>query len=182
MSKAMYEFNKALFNPLHKSYYNEIDMQIFKECRTISPAGEINKFYKVFNQRTNTYDKYGFMPDTTTEIDVRKAYTHSFNQIKEIPVFNQFDIWKHFNYKTQDYSKFHELTLFLVKPRQQALFFNKTHCLVYGVFLKHYADKCEILYYKEPSRVYNVNYKKIPMTYGTPTFQTTRAKTLKQKS
>ena len=73
MSKAMYEFNKALFNPLHKSYYNEIDMQIFKECRTISPAGEINKFYKVFNQRTNTYDKYGFMPDTTTEIDVRKA-------------------------------------------------------------------------------------------------------------
>ena len=40
MSKAMYEFNKALFNPIHKSYYNEIDMQIFKECRTISPAGE----------------------------------------------------------------------------------------------------------------------------------------------
>ena len=27
-------------------------------------------------------------------------------------------------------------------------------------FLKHYADKCEILYYKEPSRVYKVNYTK----------------------
>ena len=161
MSKAMYEFNKALFNPLHKSYYNEIDMQIFKECRTISPVGEINKFYKVFNQRTNKYDTYGFMPDTTTEIDVRKAYTHAFNQIKEIPVFNQFDIWKKFNYKTHDYSKFHELTLFLVKPKKKALFFNKTHCLVYGMFLKHYADKCDILYYKEPSRVYNVNYRKI---------------------
>ena len=161
MSKAMYEFNKALFNPIHKSYYNEIDMQIFKECRTISPAGEISKFYKVFNQRTNKYDKYGFMPDTTTEIDVGKAYTHSFNQIKEITVFNQFDIWKQFSYKTQDYSKFHELTLFLVKPKEKALFFNKTHCLVYVMFLKHYADKCEIVYYKEPSRVYNVSYKKI---------------------
>ena len=161
MSKAMYEFNKALFNPLHKSYYNEIDMQMFKECRTISPAGEIYKFYKVFNQRTNKYDKYGFMPDTTTEIDVRRAYTHAFNQIKEIPVFNQFDIWKHFNYKSQDYSNFHELTLFLVKPKEKALFFNQTPCLVYGMFLKHYADKCEKLYYKEPSRVYNVNYRKI---------------------
>ena len=29
------------------------------------------------------------------------------------------------------------------------------------MFLKHYADKCEIVYYKEPSRVYNVSYKKI---------------------
>ena len=59
MSKAMYEFNKALFNPLQKSYYNETDIQILKECRTIPPVGEINKFYKVFNQRTEKYDKYG---------------------------------------------------------------------------------------------------------------------------
>ena len=51
--------------------------------------------------------------------------------------------------------------MFLVKPKEQALFFNKTHCLVYGKFLKHYADKCEILYYKEPSRVYKVNYTKL---------------------
>ena len=42
MSKAMYEFNKALFNPLHKSYYNETDKQILKECRTIPPVGELN--------------------------------------------------------------------------------------------------------------------------------------------
>ena len=102
------------------------------------------------------------MSETTTEIDVRKAYTHhAFNQITEIPVFNQFDIWKRFSYKSHDYSKFHELTLFLVKPKEQASFFNKTHCLVYGKFLKHYADKCEILYYKEPSRVYKVNYTKL---------------------
>ena len=30
-SKAMYEFNKALFNPLHKSYYNETDIRILKD-------------------------------------------------------------------------------------------------------------------------------------------------------
>ena len=58
MSKATYEFNKALFNPLHKSYYNETDIQILTECRTIPPVGELNRFYKVFNQKprntTNT--------------------------------------------------------------------------------------------------------------------------------
>ena len=84
--------------------------------------GEINKFYKVFNQRTEKYDKYAFMTETTTEIDVRKAYTHAFNQITEIPVLYKFDIWKHFNYKAHDYSKFHELTLFLVKPKNKRYF------------------------------------------------------------
>ena len=44
MSKAIYEFNKAVFNPLHKSDYNETDIQILKECRTILPVGELNKF------------------------------------------------------------------------------------------------------------------------------------------
>ena len=32
---------------------------------------------------------------------------------------------------------------------------------MYGKFLKHYADKCEIPYYKEPSGVYKLNYTKI---------------------
>ena len=65
------------------------------------------------------------MAETTTEIDVRKAYTHAFNQITEIPVFNQFDIWKQFSYKARDYSKFHELILFVVKPKEQALFLTR---------------------------------------------------------
>ena len=71
MSKAVYDFNKALFNPLHKSYYNEVDMQIFKECKTINPAGEINKHYHKYSvqrgvsaeaSRANRveFDKYFF--------------------------------------------------------------------------------------------------------------------------
>ena len=85
MSKAMYEFSKAVFNPLHKSHYNERDKQILKECRTIPPVGVLNKFYNVFNQRTEKYDKYAFMIEATTEIDVRKACTHAFNQIPKSP-------------------------------------------------------------------------------------------------
>ena len=63
MSKVMYEFNKAFFNPLHKFNYNETDTQILKECRTIPPVGELNTFYKVFNHRTEKYDKYTFMSE-----------------------------------------------------------------------------------------------------------------------
>ena len=89
MSKAMYEFNKELFNPLHESYYNETGIQIFKECRIIPPVGELIECYQVFNQRTEKYDKYAIIvTETTTEIDVRKAYTHVFKQITETPVFN----------------------------------------------------------------------------------------------
>ena len=94
----------------------------------------------------------------TTEIDVRKAYTSAFNKIAEIPVFTQLDIWKPFN---GDVSKFHDLTLYLVKPTKRSLFFNKAYTLVYGMFLKHFVKQCKILYYKQPSRVYKVDYRKI---------------------
>ena len=57
MSKAMYVFNKSLFNPLHKSYYSEIDMELFKECRTINPVGEINRHYFQYHPHTNKDDK-----------------------------------------------------------------------------------------------------------------------------
>ena len=161
MSKAMYVFNKSLFNPLHKSYYNEIDMDLFKECRTINPVGEINRHYFQYNTRTNKDDKMFFMPEHTVEIDSRKAFTHAFNKIKEIPVFTQFDVWTHYDYMKHDHRKLHELTLYLVKANKPTMFFNKTYNLVYGSFLAEYANQCEVIYYKQPSRAYNVEYRKI---------------------
>ena len=160
MSKAMYDFNKALFNPLHKSYYNEVDVQIFKECKTITPAGEINKHYHKYSVQREEFDKYFFTTESCVEIDVRKAFTYAFNQMTEIPVFTQFDVWKPYK-KEYKIESFHPLTLYLVKSKGEAMFFNKAYCLVYGQFLKHLHKKCKILYYKEPSRVYNVDYKKI---------------------
>ena len=169
MSKAMFNFNTALFKPTHKSYYNEVDVEIFKECRTIPPTGEINKQYYLYNPKTDKDDKYCYTPEVTTEIDVRKAYTSAFNKIAEIPVFTQFDIWKPFNGDAsaeasrgiRDVTDFHDLTLYLVKPTKRSLFFNKAYSLVYGMFLKHFVKQCKILYYKQPSRVYKVDYRKI---------------------
>ena len=122
MSKAMYDFNKALFNPLHKSYYNEIDMQIFKECKTINPSGEINKYYYRYSVQRQEFDKYFFTTEACVEIDVRKAFTHAFNQMTEIPVFTQFDVWKPYK-KEHSIESFHPLTLYLVKCTGEAMFF-----------------------------------------------------------
>ena len=69
MSKAMYEFNKGLLNPLHKSYYNEVDMKVMKDSRAIPPIGRLCS------------------PSSDVklaEIDIRKAYTHA----KGLLVFN----------------------------------------------------------------------------------------------
>ena len=158
MSKAMFSVNTALFKPTDKSYYNEIDVDIFKECRTIPPVGERNKQHYICNPKTDKDDKYFYTPEVTTEIDVRKAYTSAFNKIAEIPAFTQFDIWKPFN---GDLSKFHDLTVCLVKPTKKSKFVNKAYTFVYGMFLKHFVKQCKILYYKQPSRVYKVDYRKI---------------------
>ena len=101
------------------------------------------------------------MSESCVEIDVRKAFTHAFNKITKIPIFTQFDVWKPFDYKKHDYQELHELTLYLVKPKNATMFFNKSYCLIYGTFLKHFADQCEIIYFKQPYRTCNVDYKKI---------------------
>ena len=145
MSRAMYDFNQELFNPLHKSYYNETDMEVFRQCHTVSPTGRLH------------YNR-----EHSIEIDRSKAYTWAYNQIVEVPVFNQFDVWKAYDYNKHDFNEFGDLTIYLVRAEGEALmFFYKPYLLIYGMFLKHLRGKCQILYYKRPSHIYKVNYKKI---------------------
>ena len=156
MSKAMYDFNQALFNPLHKSYYNESDIEIFKQCHTIAPCGRIPQIHYNSDLETDIKSYYLFR-EKCVEIDRRKAYTWAYNQIVEVPVFCEFDIWK--PYDKQD---FNDLTLYLVRTVEEAkMFFNKPYLLMYGMFLKHFRGKCEILYYKCPSHTHKVSYKSI---------------------
>ena len=41
MNKAMFKFNQALFNPLHKSFYTDTDIDVLNEYRTIVPSGKL---------------------------------------------------------------------------------------------------------------------------------------------
>jgi len=74
INKAMFNFNKYLFNPLHKSFYNDIDVAILNEARTIVPSG-LFCCAKAF-------------PTDIFEADVSKAFTLAFMNMKQIPVFN----------------------------------------------------------------------------------------------
>ena len=151
LSQAMFDFNKSLFNPLHKSFYNEIDIAILDEARTIVPVGLL-------------CDK---VPKEIVEIDISKAFTSAFMKIKEIPVFNQFDTWKVYD-ENVDINSLHELTLYYIETLDSELccpfrmLFNKKYCLIYGKFLKQYGMKrINILYYKQPSQIHKCNYKTI---------------------
>ena len=99
MNKAMFNFNKSLFMSSHKSFYNDIDIKMLNETRSIAPSGllssNMNLVYK-------------------TEIDVNKAFTKGFLNIREIPVFNQFDHWKKYNDEIK-IDELHELTLYYVE-------------------------------------------------------------------
>ena len=75
MSSAMNKLNNALFKAEHKSYYSKQDVDILDEYRTVVPAGLLN-------------DVGDFC---IVEIDISKAFTAAFQQITEIPIFNEFD-------------------------------------------------------------------------------------------
>ena len=147
MTEEMFNFNKAMFKENHKSKYSEVDVKILDECRTIVPNGYFNQDVKMKHLR---------------EVDENKAFTNAGGKIKEIPVFNEFDIWK--KYMGENINKLHCLTLYLVEVDKGNIFFNKKFNLVYGKFLMKLLNKnveIKIHYYKQPSKIMKVNYKKI---------------------
>ena len=95
MNLAMYNFNKSLFNPFHKSYYPELDIKILNESRTVVPNGLLFKFKDI--------------PKAITEIDITRAFTNPFTNIYKIMEFRQFDKWQLFD-ETVDYDKLNDYT------------------------------------------------------------------------
>ena len=128
LSGAMLKFKNDVFKPCHKSYYNECDIPLFENCRTIVPSGKLYNIGKLYKQR-------GISISDMVELDVRKAFTKAFIDINRVPVFSQFDEWK--PYRGEEIKN---LTLYMVKVNKVSLFFQRTHCLVYGKFLKHPMD------------------------------------------
>ena len=123
-------------------------MELIKVYNTINPTDEIIRYFFQYNPDINKNDKIFYMPEYTIEIDIRKEFLHAFNKIKEIPVFTQFDMRKHYDYMKHDLRKLHEFILYLVKANKPTMFFNKIYNLKYGRFLAEYANQYEIIYYK----------------------------------
>ena len=92
------------------------------------------------------------------DIDINKAFTHAGGNIKYIPKFTQFDI---FRPSDEDCStdQFNNLTLYIVEVYEGNIFFNKKYCLVYGKFLKKLLKhnvKLKILWYIQAVFTYSI--------------------------
>ena len=142
--EAMFDFNSKVFSESHKSDYSELDVTILDECRTVVPSGYFDKNVDV---------------KTLCEIDRTKAFTWAFIQIKEIPVFSEFDDWK-----AWDDTKIEKLNLYMVQVYSSNIFFNKKYNLVYGKFLKKMIEnktELKIICYKKPYYIHKVNYSDV---------------------
>ena len=147
VSEEMFKFHKKLFTENHKSYYTDLDVEILDECRTIVPYGR----FKHLNSDTEL-----------CSIDKRKAFSKSASDMVKVPVFKEFDVWKPYGDKS-DVHKYGDYTLYLVKACQGNIFFNKKFNLVYGKHLKQLISRgvvVKILFYKKPSHLHKVKYKK----------------------
>ena len=144
--EAMFNFNKKLFSSSHMSQYDDVDIEILDECRTVVPLGYLETNIDV---------------NELVEIDRTKAFTWAFNQITSIPIFNAFDSWKAWD-GTLDINKLSSLTLYKVEVLKGNMFFNKKINIIYGKFLRKMdLTNIKIIYYKIPSYIHKVNYKSI---------------------
>ena len=146
IAEAMFIFNKKLFSSSHMSQYDDVDIEILDECRTVVPLGYLDKNVDV---------------KKNLEIDRSKAFTWAFNQISKIPIFNAFDSWKAWD-GTLDINKLSSLTLYKVEVSKGNMFFNKKFNIIYGKFLRKMdLSNIKIIYYKIPSYIHKVNCKSI---------------------
>ena len=161
VNEAMFKFNKSLFNPIYKSHYNDIDITILDDTRTIAPLGLI-------------WDEKN-IPTDIIELDICKAFTEAFMDSSKIIVFNQFDAWKVCD-NTFNIDNHHELTMYYicVNVLCPSKYINPTriaYYLINNIFLSRnrfwwklpekIMNKNDILFDKEPSFIYNVDYKGI---------------------
>lgn len=154
MSLTFYNFYKSVFNPIHESFYGDLDLKILNESETIVPSGLI---YPVDVMRQLKKEKAKM-----TEIDISKAFTSAFSKMFVIASFCQFDIWKPFEGEMAQ----SDLTIYYVKNQKfdkNRYMLNKEYCLLYGCVVKqviHDID-IEIIAYKVPYQTHKVDYNAI---------------------
>ena len=159
MNEALFKFNKSLFNPIHKSHYNDIGLTILDDTRTIAPLGLI-------------WDEKN-IPKDILELDICKAFTKAFTDISKIIVFNQFDAWKACD-NSFNFDNHHELTMYYIRVNvlcpsiyiyiyinSTRILFDTQYNLIPEEILMKLPEKVfnkkNSLYYKEPSFIRNVD-------------------------
>ena len=79
MNDLMFHFQTSIFKNDHKSHYSKQDVDILGEFRTVANVGAMHPVKE---------------KNDLIELDISKAYTAAFAKIKDVPVFNEFDLFK----------------------------------------------------------------------------------------
>ena len=151
ISEEMFKFNRKMLCENYKSYYNEVDVRILDECRTIVAHGKL---------RSNVGKEVAI--NERCSIDTCKAFTYQGSKINYRPIFKEFDVWKPYDH-TCDFKRYKNYTLYYIQANQGNIFFNKRFNLVYGISLKEFVKRgvaMKIMYHKIPSQVLKVKCKK----------------------
>ena len=120
MNDIMFNFQMSIFKNEHKSHYSKQDVDILDEFRTLANLGCMRQVKE---------------KNDLIELDVSKAYTAAFAKIKNVPVFNEFDLFK--PYKGEELT---DHCLYIVKATEQNMFFNMRFKLCYGHFLNKFVS------------------------------------------
>ena len=89
------------------------------------------------------------------EIGISKDFTHALSQIKQIPIFCEFDVFEKHNGQP-----IKTVNLYIVENKNVNLFFNQKYCLCYGQFINTISD-IKILAVKTPRFIKEVKYKQL---------------------
>lgn len=116
---------------------------------------EIENYYKI-NPIMGYFNDYSPIPQNT--IDENKAYTECLMSIKNIPIFNYFDIYKDYNNEPIE-----DLTYYIIEvldnDERTSILFNDKYSRVFGYVLKQIKVNYKILYFRTPLNVEEVNFQ-----------------------
>ena len=143
--KANDELYQSLFTEDHLSYYNPVNIEVEKKypmrpCIGKFIRGETNKLFD--------------------GVDARKAYTSDFIDIKYFPIYSYFDIWQPYdNHKIEDYCQY--IVCNTDKSPQSKILFPSDYSRVTGYKLNRITIDYQVLFFKRPSRLIDVNTKQM---------------------
>jgi hypothetical protein len=117
---------------------------------------EIDNIYKI-NNVCGYFDDYDTKP--YDGLDENKAYTQCLMNIKQIPIFNYFDVYKVYNNEPIEDLSQYIIEVLSYTPRT-AIIFSQKYTKTFGYVLKQVDIKFKILYVRKPLNIEDVDFEK----------------------
>ena len=139
-------FDKFYKSIVHKDYLSDYHHSV----------QEIENTYKIIplSGYLNTYNN-----QPLDILDENRAYIQCLKSITNVPVFNYFDVYKHYNNEEiEDYTYY--IIEVLEISQEASIIFDNKFSRTFGYILKKINIKFKIIYYRKPLNIEDVNFNK----------------------